>query len=97
MDRFSRADGLSGDSVTGFHEDREGNMWVATTEGIDCFRETRMVSFSMREGLSANQIGSVLAARDGTVWVGNQVALEAIRGHQRDCSVRQQQGLPGAA
>ena len=35
-------------------EDREGNIWVATSEGIDCFRGTRMVSFSVREGLSAN-------------------------------------------
>ena len=67
----------------GIHEDREGNIWVATSEGIDCFRDTRMISYSMLEGLSANQVGSVLAARDGTVWVGNQGALEAIRGHQR--------------
>ena len=96
VDRFLRADGLSGDSVTGFYEDREGNIWVATSEGIDCFRETRMVSFSVREGLSANQAGSVLAARDGTVWVGNQGALDAIRGRHVS-SIRQNNGLPGVS
>jgi signal transduction histidine kinase/ligand-binding sensor domain-containing protein len=94
MDRFSRADGLSGDSVTSFHEDREGNMWVATSEGIDCFRDTRMVSYSTLEGLSANQVASVLAARDGTIWAGNSGALEAIRGHHAS-SIKPQQGLPG--
>lgn len=45
VDRFLRADGLSGDSVTAFYEDREGNVWVATSEGVDCFRKTAMVSF----------------------------------------------------
>ena len=53
---------------------------MATSEGIDCFRKTPMVSFSVLEGLSANQVASVLAARDGTIWVGNDGALDAIRG-----------------
>ena len=96
MDRFSRADGLSGDSVTALHEDREGNMWVATSDGIDCFRDTRMISYSTLEGLSANQISSVLAARDGTIWAGNPLALEGIRGHQVT-SINQKQGLPGSS
>jgi ligand-binding sensor domain-containing protein len=67
VDRFHGADGLSGDTVASFYEDREGNLWVATTEGIDCFRNTRVISFSTREGLSKNAVNSVLAARDGTV------------------------------
>ncbi len=57
---------------------------MATSDGIDCFRDTRMVSYSTLEGLSANQISSVLAARDGTIWAGNPLALEAIRGHYVD-------------
>ena len=96
MDRFARADGLSGDSVTSLGEDREGNVWVATTEGIDCFRDSRMVTYSSLEGLSANQIGSVLAARDGTIWAGNPGALEAIRGHETT-SITQSRGLPGGS
>ena len=30
IDRFSVADGLSGDLVTSIFEDREGNVWVST-------------------------------------------------------------------
>lgn len=96
MDRFARADGLSGDSVTSIHEDREGNVWVATSEGLDCFRDTRMITYSTLEGLSANQVSSVLAARDGTIWAGNPLALEAIRGHHVT-SIRQPLGLPGSS
>jgi ligand-binding sensor domain-containing protein len=94
VDRFRSADGLSGDTVTNFYEDREGNVWVATTEGIDCFRNTRVVSFSTREGLLANEIISVLAARDGRIWAGNRGALEALR-EGKVFSIRQKDGLPG--
>jgi len=75
VDRFSSADGLSGDSVSGFYEDQEGNIWIATSEGIDCFRNVRVTTFSTRQGFSTNLVDSVLAARDGTIWIGNHGAL----------------------
>jgi hypothetical protein len=73
VDRFRSPDGLSSNSVNSFYEDREGNLWVAGSGGIDCFRDTRVVSFSTREGLSANQVGAVLASRGGTIRVGMTV------------------------
>lgn len=94
VDRFRSADGLSGDTVTHFYEDLEGNLWVATTEGIDCFRNTRVVSFSTREGLSTNEVNAVLAARDGRVWFGNHNVLESLQaGKVR--SLQAKDGLPG--
>ena len=39
IDRFSRADGLSGNFVPDLFEDREGNVWVATINGLDRFRD----------------------------------------------------------
>ena len=38
VDLFSRADGLSSNYVRGLLEDREGNIWVATDNGLDRFR-----------------------------------------------------------
>ena len=38
IDRFSAADGLSGDLVTSILEDREGSVWVGTSTGLDRFR-----------------------------------------------------------
>lgn len=94
VDSFRSADGLSSDTANHFYEDREGNLWVATTEGIDCFRNTRVVSFSTREGLGANEINAVLAARDGRVWFGNHNALESLQAG-RVRSLRAKDGLPG--
>ena len=93
-DHFSSADGLSSNTINQFYQDREGNIWVATSQGIDCFRDIPVVSFSMEEGLSADNVVSVLAAHDGTVWVGNPGGLDAIRGGTVS-SIRTGQGLPG--
>jgi ligand-binding sensor domain-containing protein/signal transduction histidine kinase len=92
VDRFSSADGLSSDSVAGFYEDRERNIWVATSEGLDCFRNIRVTTFSTRQGLSANLVDSVLAARDGTIWIGNHGALGFLRG-DRLSSIQLTNGL----
>jgi signal transduction histidine kinase/ligand-binding sensor domain-containing protein len=94
VDHFHSADGLSSDFVNQFYEDREGNLWVATSKGIDCFRDVRVSTFSTREGLTMPEVDSVLAAQDGTVWIGGGDALDAI--HQGGVSsVQAGKGLPG--
>src|SRR5229473_4720993 len=94
VDHFHSADGLSSDYVTGFYEDREGNLWAATAQGIDCFRDVRVATFSTREGLATPEVDSVFAAQDGTVWIGGVDALDAI--HQDGVSsVQAGKGLPG--
>jgi len=69
VDRFTSADGLSGDSVNAFFEDREGNVWVATTAGLDRFHKHAVVTFTTREGLGGSGGDSVLVRRDGSVLV----------------------------
>src|SRR5262249_57665158 len=72
--------GLSSNGVSNFFEDREGNIWVSTSKGLDCLRESPVVSCSASEGVSPGQIGAVLAADDGTVWIGTRESLDALRG-----------------
>ena len=75
MDRFSQADGLSGRSVNSFFEDREGNIWVATAEGLDRFRDFAIPTFSDLQGFSSGGIFSVLTAKDGSLWLGTSDGL----------------------
>ena len=79
VDHFRGEEGLSSNTVIGFFEDREGNLWVTTSKGLDFFRESRVVTFSTSEGLSSDHAGSVLVADDGTVWISNRGGLDAIR------------------
>jgi PAS domain S-box-containing protein len=78
VDHFGSSDGLSGDAVTHLFQDREGNIWIATTSGIDNLHDLRVTSLSTRQGLSSDQVNSVLASRDGSVWIGNY-GLDVLR------------------
>ena len=91
---YRAVNGLSGDNVNGFYQDREGNLWVATDGGLDFFRDSRVVNFSMREGLSANATISVVARQDGSVWVASRETLDILRDNKFSAITRDQ-GLPG--
>jgi len=74
-DRFTESDGLSGDYINKLFEDREGNIWVATINGLDRFRDFTVPTISVRQGLSDTVVWSVLAAKDGSVWLGTPDGL----------------------
>jgi ligand-binding sensor domain-containing protein len=64
MALFTAADGLTGTVVQCFFEDREGNIWAATTAGLDRFSQSNVIKVV---GTSfANPV--VIAGEAGTVW-----------------------------
>jgi PAS domain S-box-containing protein len=77
-DVFSESDGLSGDDIYDLFQDREGNIWVATINGLDRFRELPVVTYSKKQGLSDIPWGGVLAARDGSVWFATLDGLNRL-------------------
>ncbi len=93
-DQYRSVDGLTGDTVAGIYQDREGNLWVATNGGVDFFRNTAVVSYSTHEGLSSNGTRSVVAGSDGAVWIGNQQALDVLRDGSIS-AISAGKGLPG--
>ena len=92
-DVFTKADGLSGDVVLSVFEDREGNVWVATTGGLDRFRELPVATISVKQGLSSDATHSILATTDGSVWVGAHEGLTRFENGQTTI-FRKADGLP---
>ena len=78
-DLFRRSDGLSGDVILSLFEDREGNVWVASTGGLDRFRELPVTTISVRQGLSSEAIHAVLAATDGSIWAAAANGLTRLK------------------
>jgi len=87
-DVFSEADGLSGDDIYDLFEDREGNIWVATINGLDRFHELPVVTYSRKQGLSDIPWGGLLAAKDGSIWFATLDGLNRLS-HSRVTVYRQ--------
>ena len=94
VEHYGRTDGLSSDTVAGLFEDREGIVWAATTNGIDSFRDPRIVTFSAVEGLGRDAVTGVLTGKDGTIWIANSGSLDHIV-NGNVSSIRAGNGLPG--
>lgn len=66
---------ISSDFGRCFCEDMEGNIWVGTFNGLNCFnpstqRFTRYRMLEKEKGLTHSSIWSLLCDRQGTIWVG---------------------------
>ena len=94
VDHYGRTEGLSSEYVNDLFADREGILWVMTTNGIDSFRDPRVTTFSTSEGLGEEEAVGVLATKDGTVWVANNGSLDKIKSGSVT-SIRSGHGLPG--
>src|SRR5258706_8613113 len=76
IDVFARSDGLSADTIHRFLEDREGNVWTSTNEGLDRFRDFAVPTYSAKQGLSNALLVSVLADRNSGLWLGTYEGLK---------------------
>lgn len=79
---------LANDFVESLFEDREGNIWTGTNNGLYRFRFGKVFSLTKQDGLASNEVASVEASGPA-VWVGTQAGLSRIEG------LGVQQFLPG--
>ena len=73
FERASTTTGLSDDGVTDLHEDREGNIWVATRDGLN-----RLTPHKMMPIMGLGTVSAVDATADGRVWVGTADSVVAF-------------------
>src|SRR5271166_64122 len=95
-DIFTKSNGLSGNIICSLFEDREGNIWVATTGGLERFRDLTATTISAEQGLSSDHTSSVLAATDGSIWMASHDGLTEWK-NGRTTIFRKANGLPDNA
>jgi len=78
VDTFTQSDGLSSNLIEALFEDREGNIWAVSSQGLDRFRELPVVTLGRRQGLSNDIVTTVFASSTGRVWIGSQTAIDSL-------------------
>jgi signal transduction histidine kinase/ligand-binding sensor domain-containing protein len=75
-EQFTEKNGLLSDIVYALFEDREGNVWVATTRGLERFREGPFTPLATPGSV---RLRFVYAASDTSVWTATQNVPGIIR------------------
>jgi PAS domain S-box-containing protein len=84
VESFTTKQGLSDDVIRTILQDREGNIWVGTDRGLDCFHKTNLaplgLPFKFRRG-------SVWAAGDsGDLWIETVTPMVRVHDGQAEPS-----------
>ena len=93
---FLQAAGLEimNPEVSAIYQDRLGQLWVGTQNGLGCWDEHRWKVFTTREGLSANLVRAIADDPEGNLWVGTERGgLNRLRNGQFTL-FRKKDGLP---
>ncbi len=81
VESFTAKDGLSDDVVFAILQDREGNIWVGTKNGLDRFRKTNLVPvvfpFKPEQAIW-------VAGDAGDVWVADLTGMVRVHGGRAD-------------
>ena len=94
VDHYGAAEGLSSDYVYEVQEDREGDVWVVTQEGLDRFRVLPVASYTVREGLLAPNPYAIIATKDHALWSTNMAGIDILKDGQVS-HLTDRDGLPG--
>lgn len=66
VETYAKEDGLSGNDVRFFFEDREHNVWVLTDNGIDQFHATKFRPLPLKGSIASP---SMVVSHDGMLWI----------------------------
>jgi ligand-binding sensor domain-containing protein len=69
---FSNPDGFNSNSVFAINEDKNGNLWFGTDQGVYKYDGKTFRNYNQKDGLSHIDISrkSILVDRSGAIWVG---------------------------
>lgn len=70
VERFRRSDGLASDYAAPVLEDKEGNVWVGSTLGLNRYRQRNVMALPGQPGAQAGEV-EVHAQPDGSVLVSD--------------------------
>lgn len=64
-------DGLSSNRINSILEDKNGNLWFGTEDGLNVYHRKSMTHMTEKEGLIHSVTRSILEDRSGNLWFGH--------------------------
>jgi signal transduction histidine kinase/ligand-binding sensor domain-containing protein/DNA-binding response OmpR family regulator len=74
----SDSNSISGNTINDICEDHSGNLWIATSNGLNRFNpeKNKFTVYTKKQGLSASECFSVKEDSHGKLWISNSSGLD---------------------
>ncbi len=79
VEQLDRTQGLPSNEVRALLEDRSGDLWIGTTQGLVLRREGELLVFGTEDGLPGDYVVALHEDSEGALWVGTGTGLGRIR------------------
>lgn len=85
--QMRRVEGVSCSDITAIEEDMEGNVWISTMNGLNCYERStgKVAPYYLRNGIACNQFYDRSSCRlhDGTIVFGGTHGLTAFNSSEK--------------
>jgi ligand-binding sensor domain-containing protein/signal transduction histidine kinase len=78
--QLRKAGGLVDDFVSALCEDKEGNLWIGTANGLSQLSDVKIPTVGKAEGLAADMYVSVIASQKGGLWLATGAGFTYYNG-----------------
>ena len=72
---LNKLQGLLSQNISCMFEDRAGNLWIGSDQGICRFDGQQFFHYTENEGLTGNTVNCMLEDKKGTIWIGTNEVL----------------------
>lgn len=93
LEQLDRRHGLHGNRVVSLYEDREGSIWIGSSDGLYQLRDLIFTSIDGRQGIGEGYVRALSEYPAGTLWIGSTDGLYRREGESVQRFAREN-GLP---
>jgi ligand-binding sensor domain-containing protein/serine phosphatase RsbU (regulator of sigma subunit) len=79
---YSKSNGLLGNSVTDICEDKNGNLWIGTANGLNYFDGKNFKKYGPEDGLGNYPVNKICCTKSGDIWIASSEGLVRYNGHK---------------
>ena len=79
---YTTANGLVNNFIRGMLESADGDLWIATDEGVSRLSHGSLTNYTVKDGLAYFSVRSLMQDRSGDLWFGTDRGLSHLAGGQ---------------
>lgn len=86
--RYTTADGLADNFISGLYQRADGHVWITTTKGLTEFDGQRLRSYARMPGLDQTSFGPLTEDQEGNLWIATvsgavEIALNGLTSYDK--------------